>query len=142
MLSPKVKRNLIHIIPFGVIWPVEVTLLNLYFDGMVPTLMTFEGMNFDVLAGITAPIVGILLLKGKISRVTLLSWNLVGIILVSTILVIGILSAELPFQQFAFDQPNRAVNYFPFILLPATIVSIVFYTHLTDILILSKGKYL
>ena len=46
----------------------------------------------------------------------------------------GILSSELPIQMFGFEQPTTAPNYFPFILLPATIVPIVIYTHLTDII--------
>jgi hypothetical protein len=63
-----------------------------------------------------------------------LAWNSIGLCFILFILFNGVLSAELPFQQFAFDQPNKAINYFPFILLPATIVPIVIWTHLSDIL--------
>lgn len=114
--------------------PVEIVLLQLFIAGMVPELMTFEGRNFDILAGVSAPIIGFLFLKGKLSKTGLLIWNILGLILISFILVNGLLSAELPIQLFGFEQPNRAVMYFPFILLPATIVPIVLWTHLTDIL--------
>lgn len=120
--------------------PVEIVLLYLFFYKMVPELMTFEGRNFDILAGLTAPIIGLLYLKNKISKQTLLIWNMVGLLLVLFILVNGILSAELPFQQFGFEQPNRALGYFPYILLPSTIVPLVIYTHLSDILLLIKNK--
>lgn len=113
--------------------PVEIALYYLYVYGLVPELMTFTGRNFDILAGLTAPVVGWLQLRGQISHRMLFLWNVVGLGLVLFIVTNGILSAELPFQQFAFEQPNRAVTYFPFILLPAVIVPLVIYTHLLDL---------
>ncbi|MEO0506233.1 MAG: hypothetical protein AAF090_08785 [Bacteroidota bacterium] len=135
------KRNMVistflHIVRV----PVEIVLLGLFLNQMIPELMTFEGRNFDIVMGITAPIIGFLLLKKRISKKALLVWNIVGLFLVTFILVNGILSAELPFQQFAFDQPNRGISYFPYVLLPATIVPIVIWTHLSDILILLKKQ--
>ena len=46
--------------------PIEIILLELYLNKMIPQLMTFEGRNFDVVLGITAPIVGYLYLKKRI----------------------------------------------------------------------------
>jgi len=105
---------------------------------MIPQLMTFEGINYDILIGITAPIIGFLYLKNKISKNFLMCWNIIGLILVLFIMIIGILSAELPFQQFGFEQPNRGLQYFPFILLPALIVPLMIYAHITDIIKLKK----
>ena len=118
--------------------PIEIVLYGLFTHQMIPELMTFEGRNFDILMGITAPIIGWLVLKRNINKKILLAWNVIGLCLVLFILGNGILSAELPFQQFGFEQPNRAINYFPFVLLPATIVPIVIWTHLIDILKLRK----
>lgn len=118
--------------------PMEIVLLYLFIHKTIPESMTFEGINFDIVAGITALIIGILYWKGKVSKKVLLMWNVFGLILISIILFVGILSAELPIQQFAFDQPNRALTYFPFILLPAIVVPIVIYTHLTDIIKLRR----
>lgn len=118
--------------------PVELVLYALFIHKMVPELMTFEGRNYDILMGITAPIMGWLLLKNIVTKYILLLWNMIGLVLVLFILVNGILSAELPFQQFGFDQPNRGVMYFPFILLPATVVPIVIWTHLSDSIKLIK----
>lgn len=116
--------------------PVEIVLLQLFIHKMVPELMTFEGVNFDIIMGITAPIMGFLLWRNKLSKKVLLAWNVFGLVLITIILVVGILSAELPFQQFGFDQPNKAVTYFPFVLLPAVIVPVVIWTHILDILML------
>lgn len=120
--------------------PVEIVLLYLYFYKMVPEMMTFEGANFDILAGLTAPFIGVLLIKNKINKTALIIWNSIGLLLIFTVLTIGILTGELPIQQFAFDQPNIAINYFPYILLPATIVPLVIYTHITDIIKLTKNQ--
>jgi hypothetical protein len=118
--------------------PVEIVLLGLFTYGMIPELMTFEGRNYDILIGITAPVVGWLFLRRNMSNQILLIWNILGLLLVLFILINGLLSSELPFQQFGFEQPNRAINYFPFILLPAMIVPIVIWTHLSDIIKLRK----
>ncbi|MEM7162172.1 MAG: hypothetical protein AAF487_06980 [Bacteroidota bacterium] len=118
--------------------PVEIVLWQLFIFEMVPELMTFEGRNFDIIMGITAPLIALLVWLNKIPKGLLLIWNSIGLILVLFILINGILSAELPFQQFAFDQPNRGITYFPFVLLPATIVPIAVWTHLTDIFILLR----
>jgi hypothetical protein len=117
---------------------VELILYHLFLQKMVPELMTFQGRNFDILTGLTAPIIAFLYQQKKIGNKLLLIWNFVGLSLVLFILINAILSAETPLQQFAFEQPNRAVLYFPFILLPSIIVPIVIYTHLTDILSLLK----
>jgi len=118
--------------------PVEIVLYQLFVYKMIPELMTFEGRNYDIIMGITAPVIGWMFLREQISKTLLLGWNIIGLFLVLFILFNGILSAELPFQQFGFDQPNRGINYFLFVLLPATIVPIVVWTHLSDILKLRK----
>lgn len=120
--------------------PVEIVLLYLFIYKAIPELMTFEGRNFDILAGLTAPLIGVLVLKKKAGNGLLIAWNAIALCLVSFILLNGILSAELPFQQFGFEQPNRAVTYFPFVLLPTVIVPIVLYTHLTDLILLLKER--
>ena len=114
--------------------PVEIVLLWLYQAGQVPQLMTFEGRNFDILSGLTAPVVAWLAFRGgKINRPLLIVWNLFALGLLLNILINAVLSLETAFQQFAFDQPNRAVLYFPFIWLPAIIVPIVFVSHILSL---------
>jgi hypothetical protein len=45
----------------------------------------------------------------------------------------AVLSVPTAFQQFAFDQPNIAILYFPFNLLPAVVVPLVLLSHLVVI---------
>ena len=114
--------------------PVELVLYWLFLDGAVPELMTFTGRNFDILAGLTAPLVYYFgYLKQKLSARVILLWNIVALILLINIVVNALLSAPLPLQQFAFEQPNVAVLYFPFVWLPSVVVPIVLFSHLVCI---------
>jgi hypothetical protein len=121
--------------------PVEIILLELYRAGQVPQLMTFEGRNLDILSGLTAPVIAWLGFRGdRANRPLLIGWNLLALGLLLNILINAILSLETPFQQFAFDQPNRGVLYFPFIWLPAIIVPIVFVSHIISLWSLVKNS--
>ena len=103
--------------------------------------MTFEGRNFDILAGLTAPLVYYFgFIKPRLSRKTMLAWNFICLLLLINIIVNAVLSAPFPFQQFAFDQPNIAVLYFPFIWLPCCVVPLVLFAHLAAIRQLAKNR--
>lgn len=113
--------------------PVELCLYWLHQQGKVPQLMTFEGRNFDILSGLSALVIMYLIHQNKINNRTLLVWNLVCLGLLFNIVINAILAAPLPFQQQAFDQPNVAVFYFPFIWLPSLIVPAVLFAHVAAI---------
>ena len=114
--------------------PVELCLYALFINGAVPQLMTFEGRNLDILAGLTAPLVGFFGIgQSKMGKMPLLAWNFICLGLLLNIVVNAILSAPSPFQKFAFEQPNIAILYFPFSLLPTFIVPLVLFSHLAAI---------
>lgn len=122
--------TIIHVVRI----PVELVLHWLYQNGQIPQLMTFEGRNFDILAGITAPFIAWLAFRdGKINKPLLLIWNFLALGLLLNIVIHAILALPSPLQQLAFDEPNRAIIYFPFIWLPSVIVPIVLFSHLTSI---------
>ena len=109
---------------------VEITLYWLFLYKQVPKLMTFEGGNLDIVAGVTAPLVWCAYSKGELRRGTLLIWNGLALVSVLNTVARAILSAPFRFQRFAFDQPTVAVLSFPFILLPAFLVPAVILCHL------------
>jgi hypothetical protein len=114
--------------------PVEIVLFWLYLHKSVPQLMTFEGRNWDLLSGLSAPFIYYFgMVKKRLSRKLIIGWNIVCIALLLNIVVNAALSAPVPFQQFAFDQPNIAVLYFPFVWLPGFIVPLVLFAHLAAI---------
>jgi hypothetical protein len=114
--------------------PVEFVLFWLLQAKLVPQAMTFEGHNFDILSGLTAPIVFWLAFRnGQVNRPLLIVWNLMAFVLLSIVVATAIVAFPSPMQKIAFDQPNLAVAYFPFIWLPSVIVPIVFFAHLAGL---------
>jgi hypothetical protein len=122
--------TILHIIRI----PVEVVLFWLFVNKTVPELMTFEGRNFDILSGLTAPIIFYFgFIKKQLDRKIILIWNFICLGLLINIVANAVLSAPFPFQKFAFDQPNIAVLYFPFNWLPSCVVPLVLFSHLATI---------
>jgi len=114
--------------------PVELVLYRLAAYKVVPELITFEGRNFDILSGITAPVIYYFgFVKSKLSKSVIVVWNLICLALLFNVVYNAVLSAPSPFQQFAFNQPNIAIGYFPFVLLPSFIVPLVMFSHLVAI---------
>ena len=135
------RLTILHIVRI----PVEIILYYVFLAGLVPDLMTFHGYNYDILSGITAPIIYYLVfVKKQLGRKGLLIWNFLCLGLLINVLTIAVLSAQTPFQKLAFEQPNIGVTYFPFVWLPAVIVPIVLFCHLVSIkqLLSSKEKQL
>jgi hypothetical protein len=114
--------------------PVELVLFWLFLHKAVPELMTFEGRNFDILSGLTAPVIYYFgYIKKTLGKAAILFWNLICLGLLINIVANAVLSAPFSFQQFAFDQPNKAILYFPFVWLPCCVVPIVLLSHLVTI---------
>lgn len=112
--------------------PVEIGLYRLFLWGKIPELMTFEGVNFDIVFGISALMLLLFRylstssLHHKLFRI----WNYIGLLFLSIIVTVAILSSPLPIQLLAFEQPNVAVLIFPFSFLPALIVPLVLLAHI------------
>lgn len=117
----------IHIIRI----PVELCLYQLFVKGQIPEIMTFTGWNFDILIGLSAVVILIYqsVKKKNFAKSYFLFWNIIGLLFLSVIVIIAILSSPLPIQKFAFDQPNVALLEFPYSFLPTCIVPIVFISH-------------
>lgn len=119
--------------------PVELVLWGLFLHGQVPKLMTFEGINPDILSGITALFVAWLGFRnGQPRRMLLIAWNLAALVLLFNIVWHAVLSVPTPLQRYGFDQPNVGVLYFPFIWLPAFIVPAVLTAHIWSLLLLFR----
>ena len=119
--------------------PVEIALSLLFHYGVMSVYITFEGTNFDIFSGITAPIVAYLIFnKRTYSKKLLLWWNIICLLLLLNVVITAIFAFPSPFQKLAFDQPNIAVLHAPYNLLPTLIVPIVLFSHLAVIYRLMK----
>lgn len=127
---PITTLTYIHIIRV----PVEIVLWWLFVHGTVAESMTFEGVNYDILSGISAPFAGLFLvgMKSK-SKIAAIIWNLIALGLLINIVTRAVLATPYFYDPLVYEQPNIAVFYFPFVLLPAFIVPAVFFSHIASL---------
>ncbi|MFT3695542.1 MAG: hypothetical protein QM831_20570 [Kofleriaceae bacterium] len=120
----------LHLVRAGV----EFVLFGLAMDKLIPKEMSFAGRNFDIIIGFTAPLFGNLAFLGKTpARGPLIIWNLIALAFLVHIVVVAVLSAPTPLQQWNFDRPNLAVLTWPFVWLPGFIVPVVLASHLVSL---------
>ena len=121
--------------------PVEVVLTLLFYQGLISVYMTWEGTNFDLFSGLTAALVAYIAFRtGTTNKKLLLWWNVLCLLLLFNVVVTAVFALPSPFQKISLDQPNIAVLYFPFNLLPTIIVPTVLFGHLVAIRQLTKMK--
>jgi hypothetical protein len=120
---------------------VEGVLFFLFVEGSVPQLITFAGRNFDIIAGITAPVIAYFGFRnGKTNRGLLIAWNIICIGLLVNVVLLAVLSAPTPLQKFSFEQPAEAILHFPYTWLPCCVVPLVLFSHLAALRQLFKSK--
>jgi hypothetical protein len=108
---------------------VEILLWLLFVANMLPVQMTFEGRNFDILAGFTAPVIAVLALKRQISKSGIIVWNVICLALLLNIVITAILSTPSPWRVFMNEPANYIVTWFPFSFLPGFLVPLAYYLH-------------
>ncbi len=129
------KLTILHTIRI----PVEFVLYVLAVHHYIPDLMTFEGRNYDILSGISAPIIYFIAFRSdKPNRTLLITWNIICLILLFNIVINAAVSVPGPLQLQAFNEPNIAILYAPFNLLPALVVPLVFLSHLISLRLLIR----
>jgi hypothetical protein len=110
---------------------VEIFLWLIYRSGAIPVQMTLEGRNFDILIGLSAPFIAYFCFtKKSCPKITALLWNAAGLLLLTNILVIAILSTPSPMRKFFNEPSNTMIAYFPYIWLPALIVPFAYLLHI------------
>ena len=120
---------------------VEIVLFWLFVHKAIPQAMTFEGRNFDILSGLSAPVIYYFgFVKKKLSNPVMIVWNVVCILLLLNVVSSAILSLPGRYQHFGFEQPNIAVGYFPFLLLPAVLVPLALFSNAAAIRQLFRKK--
>lgn len=105
---------------------VEIVLWLLFIQNRLPEQMTFEGQNFDIIAGITSLLAARFFLN---SRGWMIGWNIIGLGLLINIVSIAILSMPTSLRVFENEPANTIVTQFPFIFLPAFLVPLAYILH-------------
>lgn len=108
--------------------PLELVLFGLAQRELLSSEMTFSGYNFDILTGILALPLWWRLRKQTASWRALLAWNILGLVLLITVVGIAIVSFPSPFGW--FEPPNTIVAFYPWVWLPTFLVPIALASHL------------
>jgi len=102
--------------------PLELVMHEAADAGVMPSVLSFSGWNFDIVTGTLAIPVAALVAHGRAARWLVPAWNTLGLAALTVIAGIAIGSA--PFiQAFGPQQVNRWVAYLPFVYLPGVMVA-------------------
>lgn len=127
---PITSLTYLHIIRI----PVEIVLWWLFLEGKVPEKMTFEGVNYDIISGITAPFIAIFAVGPKIKyRLVAIIWNMLALVVLINIVMHAILSTPFFYDPAVYSTPNIAVLYPPFVWLPCFVAPTVFLAHIISL---------
>ena len=105
---------------------VEILIHEAVVQGIAPPQMTWSGLNFDIVTGVTALL--ILPFAGRLPKWLLHIWNFMGFALLALVVTVAILSMPTAIQQIEPD--NVWVAYFPFVWLPTILVAFALLGHL------------
>jgi hypothetical protein len=132
-LSRVPQRTLIALQSIRVI--VELCLLALAANQLLPWEMTLEGRNFDMVVGITAPLLAAFaMVRGPLkARALIITWNLIGMAILTVVVAHGMLSMPYPSQVLKLHPSPAALAEFPLQLLPFFIVPAAYFLHLISL---------
>ena len=110
-------------------FPLELLLHKAYREGLMPVQMSYSGRNFDIVTGISAAVIGLVLWKRSASKWIVQVWNVMGILLLAKILTIALLSTPLPVRLFFNEPANVWIKDAPYVWLPAVFVLLAIMGH-------------
>lgn len=101
--------------------PLELVMHRAYVEGAMPIQMSYSGWNYDIVTGITAGVLGLWLLRGRVPRGVVAAWNILGFVLLVNIVTVAVVSTPL-FRWFGDEHVNTFVTAPPFVWLPTVLV--------------------
>lgn len=112
---------------------VELFLHQLWLNGLAPRMLTYEGANFDIVIGLSAPLIAWLYSRGLVRDRWALAWNVLGLAMLANIAVRALLTAPGPLQLITSDVPNLAIGTFPFTFIPGFMAPLALVLHVLSI---------
>lgn len=120
---------------------VEFVLLWLHKAQYLPVELTFEGWNYDIIIGMTAPFIAQMGFQKKLlTRNIIIGWNILGMLFLANIVINAALSVPGPLHLLSHDMPNLAVSKFPYQLLPTLVVPALLFSHVVALIRLFKKE--
>lgn len=101
--------------------PLELAMHALVARGIMPIQMSYAGRNLDIVTGITAIVVAVMVKRGYAGRGLVTAWNVLGLALLVNVVTVALASTPM-FRAFGDDRVVTFVAYTPFVWLPAVMV--------------------
>lgn len=113
---------------------VELWFWHGYKTEVFPKLMSFEGANHDIYAGILAIVAGTIIWKlPSLTRITGIIYNIAGFLLLLNTLKAAATSVPSSIQQYPWDERFLQLGMFPFVYLPAILVPLALGFHILSL---------
>jgi hypothetical protein len=112
---------------------VELFLHQLWIDGLVPKMLTFEGANVDIYIGATAPVIAWLSTRGRSGLLLALIWNVLGLLALANVVIRAVLTSPGPLNMIHAEVPDQLISTFPFLFVPAFFVPLAVVLHVLAI---------
>jgi len=92
---------------------VELLLHRLSVDGLAPRLITYEGLNFDIMIGLSAPLIAWVSTRGRWGERLAFGWNIAGLITLANAIALSALTAP-GLEIIHSEVADKALGLFPF----------------------------
>lgn len=107
---------------------VEFLIYGAFVEGVFPERATFSGINFDILVGLSAPVIAFLYQGGRISEKGLLTWNLLSMLILS-VTVYSFISTYY-FSDYIARSGSTGFTKMPYLLLASVLLPVAVYLHI------------
>lgn len=113
---------------------VELLIHGAYQKGLGPVIVTYEGRNFDIIAGLSAPLVGWMYSRGLLSKKLVLTWNILCLMLLANIVFIFISLMVNP-QFWEYETPPVSMDFLtvPYVYIAAVYMPVAVFIHVMSI---------
>lgn len=110
--------------------PLELLMHRAYEQGLMPVQMSYSGRNFDIVTGIGAAAIAVGMLFTTVPLRIVKTWNILGIMLLTNVLIVAILSMPTPLRRFHDEPANTWIAQAPYVWLPAVFVLLAIAGHI------------
>jgi uncharacterized membrane protein len=143
------QSPVLHAIPAS--WPiyfqsfrvgVESLFVASFAAGLLHKEVTIEGYNYDMLVGLSAPLIGLLVFQFRVlpKRIALL-WNYLGILVLIAVVAVFMTTIFFP-ELWGSETPlaPKAFGTFPFVLVASFLMPVAIFVHILSIIQLSRSE--
>lgn len=109
--------------------PLELLMHRAAAEQIMPPQMTWTGLNFDVVTGASALVLGVLAAQGRAPRGLVLAWSVMGLALLLAVVAIAVTSMP-AFALFGPERTNGWITHVPFVWLPGVLVETALFLHI------------